>query len=205
MIIMLALLFPYHYVNQVIGGKKKFYRTIAMRVKLSNQTLVFSLQNAVSGAWGFFSMKDLDTKSLLKQVKTEMLAIKSSYAPRVLYEYFKTLSGYIPGISPPLAVYNHFCDIPHGVFTNVPGPTLPISFAGEQIQEYRTFSPQCGKGSISITLITYCGKVSIGAIADLHRKYPRLAEGVCERFTKEFGLILEEAKMELSKKETTSF
>lgn len=176
-----------------------------IRMSSSIKIFFFSFQNVVSGAWGFFSMKDLDTKSLLKQVKIEMLAIKSSYFPRILYKYADTVFEYMPGISPPLVVYNHFCDIPHGVFTNEPGPTLPISFAGEEIQEYRTFPPQCGKGSLGIALISYCGKVSIGSIADLHRKYPRLAEGVCERFTKEFGLIFEEAKMELSKKETASF
>lgn len=151
-------------------------------------------------------MKDLDTKALLNQVRTEMLTIKSSFGPRILYLYFQALFGHVPGlVCPPMSVYNHFCDIPHGVFTNVPGPTVPITFAGEQIQEYRTFPPQSGKGSIGIALISYCGKVSIGAIADVHRKYPNLAASVCERFAEELNIILDEAKMELTKRETSSF
>jgi hypothetical protein len=148
-------------------------------------------------------MKDLDTKHLLKQIQREMLAIKTSWMPQLFYTYFQRV--FVPGLSPPLSVYNHYCDIPHGVFTNVPGPTIPLFFAGEQIQQYRTFPPQSGKGSVGIALISYCGQVSIGAIADVHRHYPRLAEGICHRFSQEFEIILEEAKMELSKKSTSTF
>lgn len=153
----------------------------------------------MSGNWGFFSMKDLDTGSLLKQVHKEMMAVKTSIVPRLLYNWINLIWGYMPGITPPLYVYDYFCNIPHGLFTNVPGPTSPITFAGQQVQEYKTFPPQAGKGTIGIALISYCGKISIGAIADISRKYPDLAQGVCQRFTKEFNFILQEAKMELSK------
>ncbi|KAG1064156.1 hypothetical protein G6F42_027058 [Rhizopus arrhizus] len=145
-------------------------------------------------------MKDLDTRHLLKQVQTEMLAIKNSYGPRMLYETWQWFFSHAPGLSPSMSVYNHGCDIPHGVFTNVPGPTVPIQFAGEEIQEYRTFPPQSGKGSIGMALISYSGKVSVGAITDVHRDYPQVANGVCSRFAEEFQLILDEAKMEISKK-----
>jgi diacylglycerol O-acyltransferase len=145
-------------------------------------------------------MKDLSTKQLLKQVQREMLAIKTSWMPQLLYSCLQCM--FVPGLSPSPSVYSGFCDIPHGIFTNVPGPTIPISFAGEQIQEYRTFPPQSGKGSIGIALISYCGQVSIGAIADVHQNYPHLAEGICHRFCQEFDIILEEAKMEISKKST---
>lgn len=159
-----------------------------------------SFHNVVSGTWGFFSMKDLSTKGLIRQVKREMLSIKNSITPRILYDFFQALLRFAPGLSPPTKFYDYYCDMPHGVFTNVPGTTLPIAFAGEEIQEFRSFPPQSGKGSIGIALISYCGKVSIGAIADIHRKYPGLANGVCNRFTEEFDSILEEAKIELSKK-----
>lgn len=161
---------------------------------------LYSFQNVVSGSWGFFSMKDLDTRHLLKQVQTEMLAIKNSYGPRMLYEVWQWFLSHAPGLCPPMSVYNHVCDIPHGVFTNVPGPTVPIQFAGEEIQEYRTFPPQSGKGSLGMALISYSGKISVGAIADVHPDYPQVANGVCSRFSEEFQLILDEAKMEISKK-----
>lgn len=160
-----------------------------------------SCRNVVSGSWGFFSMKDLDTKHLINQVRTEMLAIKNSYMTRILYDWVELVWGRVPGLTPPASLYNHICDISHGVFTNVPGPTQPITFAGQQIQTYRTFPPQSGKGSIGIALVSYNGNVSIGAIADVHRKYPGLADGVCGRFKDEFKFILDEAKMKLSKKE----
>ncbi|KAI9472307.1 MAG: hypothetical protein EXX96DRAFT_583594 [Benjaminiella poitrasii] len=162
----------------------------------------WSLQNVVGGAWGFFSMKDLGTKQLINQVRTETLAIKSSWVPFLVYETIERFGKAVPGLSPPLSVINHFCDIPHGVFTNVPGPAFPISFAGEEIQEQHAISPQCGKGTVGIALFSYCGQVSIGVLADVHRDYPGLVEEICKRFVEEFEFILDEAKMELSKKKT---
>lgn len=162
--------------------------------------MYFSFQNVVSGSWGFFSMKDLNTRQLLKQVRTEMMAIKNSYGPRMLFETWQWFFSHAPGLSPPMSLYNHVCDIPHGVFTNVPGPTVPIQFADGEIQEYRTFPPQCGKGSIGMALVSYSGKVSVGAITDVHCDYPQVANGVCSRFAEEFQLVLDEAKMEISKK-----
>ncbi|KAI8646519.1 wax ester synthase-like acyl-CoA acyltransferase domain-containing protein [Parasitella parasitica] len=182
-----------------IGKRSDNYISFIIPVSLREPS-DWSFQNVVSGSWGFFSMNDLDTKQLLRQVKTEMLAIKNSFGPRMLYEIWQWFFGHAPGLSPPMSVYNHICDIPHGVFTNVPGPTVPIDFAGEEIQEYRTFPPQCGKGSIGMALISYSGKVSIGAIADVHRDYPQVANGVCSRFADEFQLVLDEARMETSKK-----
>ncbi|KAI8091397.1 wax ester synthase-like acyl-CoA acyltransferase domain-containing protein [Gilbertella persicaria] len=188
-----------HYLEEVVGKRQDEYIKFIIPVSL-RQPSDWRFCNVVSGAWGFFSMKDLCTKQLVQQVRTQMLAIKSSCGPWMLYKYFERVLGKAPGLSPPLFIYDHFCDIPHGVFTNVPGPTVPISFAGGEIQEYRTFPPQSGKGSIGIALISYCGKVSIGAIADVHRTYPGVAEHICDSFAQEFNFILEEAKMELSKK-----
>ncbi|KAI9472308.1 MAG: wax ester synthase-like acyl-CoA acyltransferase domain-containing protein [Benjaminiella poitrasii] len=187
-----------------IGKRRDNYISFLVPISL-RQPSDWRLKNVVSGAWGFFSMKDLDTKQLLGQVRTEMLAIKSSWTPRLLYIWFERIFGASPGLSPPLSVYNHFCDIAHGVFTNIPGPQSPITYAGEEIQEYRSFPPQNGKGTIGIALISYCGKVSIGALADVHPDYPGLVEGVCKRFAEEFEFILDEAKMELSKKKDKVF
>lgn len=166
---------------------------------------IYSCHNVVSGSWGFFSMKDLNTKDLINQAQTEMKAVKTSFMVRFLYDLVQLVWGNIPGLSPPLCVYNHICNISHGVFTNIPGPTKSISFAGQQILEYRTFPPQSGKGSIGIALVSYDGNVSIGIIADIHRKYPRLADNICARFASEFKFMLDEARMESSKKETCSF
>ncbi|KAI7901613.1 uncharacterized protein BX663DRAFT_487337 [Cokeromyces recurvatus] len=161
-----------------------------------------SLQNRIGGAWGFFSMKDLGTQQLINQVRMETFAIKSSNFPSLLYEGIERSSRTVPGLPPPLCFIRHFCDLAHGAFTNISGPTFPISFAGEEIQEQRIFSPQLGKGTMGIALISYCDKVSIGALADVHRHYPGLAEGICQRFVEEFEFILEEAKLELSKKKS---
>jgi hypothetical protein len=133
-------------------------------------------------------MKDLSTKDLTSQVKKEMMTIKASHSPRLIFQIWENVLGKIPGVSPPLWVYDHFCDI------------ALISFAGEEIQEYRCFPPQVGKGTLGIGLISYCGKVSIGCLSDKHHAYPELASSICERFVEEFEIILEESKMVLSKK-----
>ncbi|KAI8341601.1 hypothetical protein EDC96DRAFT_522569 [Choanephora cucurbitarum] len=193
-----------HYLEGVIGKRQDDYINLLIPVSL-RQPNDWRFCNVVSAAMGFFSMKDISTQQLVNQVRSQMLAIKSSQSPLLMYQYFEHVLGKIPGLSPPISIYNHYCDIPHGVFTNVPGPTVPISFAGGEIQEYRTFPPQSGKGSIGIALISYCGKVSIGAIADKSRWYPGLADHICQHFTDEFNFILEEAKMELSKKPPVCF
>ncbi|KAI8990101.1 wax ester synthase-like acyl-CoA acyltransferase domain-containing protein [Pilobolus umbonatus] len=162
----------------------------------------WSFCNLVSGTWGFFSMKDLNTEQLMRQVTNEMTAIKSSWIPAIMYNYLNFIFGGFPGIYCPMSLYCHITDIAHGVFTNVPGPTTPITFAGEEIREYRSFPPQVGKGTLGIALMSYNGKVSIGAITDKHRKYPKLAKGLCSRFSNEFNFILQEAKMELFRKNT---
>lgn len=150
--------------------------------------------------WGFFSMGNEDTKELIKQVQREMKAVKTSFLPSFMYHWVSFIWGYMPGIDLPQCVYDYVCNIPHGVFTNLPGPTSSISFAGQQIQDYRTFPPQVGKGSIGIALISYNGKVNIGAIADVTKQYPNLTQSVCQRFSKEFEFMLQEAHMELSKR-----
>ncbi|KAI8372482.1 hypothetical protein BD560DRAFT_434364 [Blakeslea trispora] len=193
-----------HYLEGVVGKRQDDYINFLIPVSL-RQPDDWRFCNVVSAAMGFFSMKDISTKQLVNQVRSQMLAIKSSQSPLLMYQYLQHVLGKIPGLSPPISIYNHYCDTMHGVFTNVPGPTVPISFAGQEIQEYRTFPPQSGKGSIGIALISYCGKVSIGAIADKSRWYPGLAAHICRYFTEEFNFILEEAKMELSKKPPLCF
>ncbi|KAI9027226.1 wax ester synthase-like acyl-CoA acyltransferase domain-containing protein [Phycomyces nitens] len=160
----------------------------------------WSTRNVVSGAWGWFSMKDLDTKSMVKQVQREMSAIKASYLPQVYYQFVQNVMGLIPGIMPPMPVVNIYADIPHAVFTNVPGPTTPITFGGQEVEEFRLCAPLSGKGGIGIGLASYCGRLTITAQSDCNPDYPHIAEGVCKRFVKEFDLLLAEAKDELARK-----
>ncbi|KAG2202893.1 hypothetical protein INT47_008925 [Mucor saturninus] len=180
------------------GRRRDNYIRLVIPVSL-RQPNDWKCHNVVSCNWGFFSMGNEDTKELIKQVRREMKAIKTSFLPKLMYYWISFIWGYMPGITPPRWMYDYVCDIPHGVFTNLPGPTSPISFAGHEVQNYRTFPPQVGKGSIGIALISYNGKVSIGAIADVTNRYPNLTQSICQRFSKEFDFILHEAQMELSK------
>ncbi|KAL0076907.1 wax ester synthase-like acyl-CoA acyltransferase domain-containing protein [Phycomyces blakesleeanus] len=181
------------------GTRKDNYARMLIPLSL-RQPDDWSTRNVVSGTWGWFSMKDLDTRSLVKQVQREMTAIKTSYFPTAYYQFMQSVMGSIPGILPPLQVVDLYADIPHAVFTNVPGPTTPITFGGQQVEEFRLCSPLSGKGSLGIGLSSYCGKLAITTQSDSHPEYPHLADSICKRFVKEFDLLLAEAKDELARK-----
>ncbi|KAI8968200.1 hypothetical protein BDF20DRAFT_166554 [Mycotypha africana] len=184
-----------HYLEQDIHSRKDDYATLLIPLSL-RKPMDWSTRNVVSGHFGFFSIQDLATPQLLQQVKQEMWAVKSSSMPRLFNAFYNAIVGHL---NLPQWIWDHYTGLFHGVFTNVPGPTVPIQFANQDIQEYYAFPPQTGKGSVGMGLLSYCGKVRLGAIADKADKYyPHLAKGICERFTKEFEVILEEAKLELS-------
>ncbi|KAI8149024.1 wax ester synthase-like acyl-CoA acyltransferase domain-containing protein [Fennellomyces sp. T-0311] len=161
-----------------------------------------SFQNVVSGTWGWFSMKDLDTSELLAQVRSEMLAVKTSQVPRFMYQFFvQTLLDYFPGLLIPfMPTVNRFANIPHGVFTNMVGPTQPVEFGGKAISRIYVLPPQSGKGSLAIGLVSYCDQVNIAVLTDAHPRYPHVAESICKRFAPEFNLLMREVNMKTTRK-----
>ncbi|KAI9488743.1 wax ester synthase-like acyl-CoA acyltransferase domain-containing protein [Zychaea mexicana] len=161
-----------------------------------------SFQNVVSGIWGWFSMKDLDTKELLAQVRAEMQAVKVSRIPSLMYSIFvqgilDNFPGLLTGMLP---MVNRAANIPHGVFTNLPGPTDPVEFGGKTISDVYVLPPQNGKGGIAIGLVSHCDKVNITVMADAHPKYPHVARSICNRFAPEFHLLLREANMKATRR-----
>jgi hypothetical protein len=54
----------------------------------------------------------------------------------------------------------------HSVVTNVPGPTEPIQWAGEDIQEIISFIPQPSPNSLGCAIYTYRSKVSVSVMMD---------------------------------------
>ncbi|KAI8365290.1 uncharacterized protein BYT42DRAFT_159206 [Radiomyces spectabilis] len=187
-----------HYLEE-LGARHDDYAKLLIPISMRAAN-DWRFQNIVSGTWGWFSMGELDTKTLVRQVQQEMQAIKASCMPRFLYTIIcQKLLKMFPGVLPPMPIVNLYAAVPHGVFTNIPGPLEPVSFGGQEIQSYHVLPPQSGKGTLAIGLVSYCGKVSITVLADVNTKYPQLTEKLCQRFTKEFDFLLSEASMELSR------
>ncbi|KAG2217677.1 hypothetical protein INT45_008328 [Circinella minor] len=161
-----------------------------------------SFKNVISGIWGWFSMKDLETSDLLAQVRAEMQAVKSSHIPRLMYKNaVEGILKYFPGfLTAFLPTVNRLVNIPHGVFTNLPGPTEPIEFGGKRIRNIHVLPPQNGKGSLAIGLISYCDQVNITVMADDHSKYPDVAKSICSQFAPEFNLLLREVNMKTTRR-----
>lgn len=160
-----------------------------------------SFQNIVSATWGWFSMEEISTKTLFRQVWREMLAIKASKMPSLMYEWFaQRVLARVPGLVNLMnRSVDRLADIPHAVFTNLPGPTRPVVFGGQAISDFRVLPPQSGKGCLAIGLVSYNGKINISVLADEHPKYPRLAASICEQFAPEFELLVREACMDLTR------
>lgn len=147
-------------------------------------------------------MQDMDTQSLLEQIRTEMQAIKLSRVPRLMYEFgTRFLLAYAPCLLP-LGVIERMANLPHAVFTNVPGPQEAILWGGQVIKDYSILPPQSGKGCLAIGLISYCGGLRISVMADATP--PGVARSVCDRFLPEFEFLLREAGMALTRRRVAS-
>ena len=163
---------------------------------------MYSFKNSVSGVWGWFAMKDFETSDLLAQVRGEMQAVKASCVPRLMYKItVEKILDHFPGfLTAFLPTVNRLVNVPHGVFTNLPGPTEPIEFAGKPIRNIHVLPPQNGKGSLAIGLISYCDQVNITVMTDDHSKYPYIAQRICGQFAPEFNLLLREVNMKASRR-----
>ncbi|RUP52471.1 wax ester synthase-like acyl-CoA acyltransferase domain-containing protein [Jimgerdemannia flammicorona] len=156
----------------------------------------WSFQNITSAAWAWFPLQDKSTKHLLRSVRHEMNGVKASSGPSIGYSFINSVFR-LPGLAT-RGFIDFFANKGHGVLTNVPGPTEPITFANQQIIEYRALPPQTGKGTLGMGLLSYNGKMNLSILTDemAAMGYPDAAEKICGRFVKEFEIILEDAKRE---------
>ncbi|MCP4427892.1 MAG: wax ester/triacylglycerol synthase family O-acyltransferase [Chloroflexi bacterium] len=53
------------------------------------------------------------------------------------------------------------------VLTNVPGPPIPLYFAGGKIKDIMFWVPQSGRVSLGLSIISYAGKVQLGVASDV--------------------------------------
>lgn len=75
-----------------------------------------------------------------------------------------------------------------GVMSNVPGPQIPLYFAGTKIHEIMFWVPRMGSLGLGISIISYNGKVSLGIATDAGLVSNPGA--ILENFVNEYRMLL---------------
>ncbi len=129
--------------------------------------------------------EDNPLKRLVK-VKQNMNDLKSSKQAAVSYGLLAAL-GMGPSMvqKPALELFSRKASM---VLTNVPGPSVPLYMAGAAIREMMFWVPQNGGIGIGISILSYCGRVQLGLIADA--KLIPDPHDVIKRFGKEFDKMI---------------
>jgi WS/DGAT/MGAT family acyltransferase len=122
----------------------------------------------------------------LERVAACMNALKQSKQALVAYGLLAAL-----GLAPPplqeLAL-DLFSRKASAVATNVPGPQQPLYLGGCTLREMMFWVPQTGSIGLGLSILSYCGQVHFGLIADA-RLIPD-PDAVIHRFGSEFEKLL---------------
>lgn len=100
----------------------------------------------------------------LCDVKRQMDVMKQSPEPMIVYELINMI-GLVPGQLSDYATH-FFSGKASVVMTNVPGPRQPIYFAGHAVRRIQFWVPQSGRIGLGVSIISYCGEVTLGVMAD---------------------------------------
>lgn len=113
----------------------------------------------------------------LYQLRKEARALRHSAEPLVVLGLLD-LAGRLPEAGQQLLV-KLFGAKATAVFTNVPGPRAPLTFAKRRISEIFFWVPQAGRLGLGVSIFSYAGKVRMGVATDagLVPDPERLVEG----------------------------
>ena len=106
----------------------------------------------------------LDPLERLLRVKMEMDRIKGSLEPAVGWLLVVGL-GFLPSVLEQLTS-RFYADKASLVLTNVIGPQEPLYMAGSRIRQMTFWEPESGGLGVGVSIYSYAGKVTIGAISD---------------------------------------
>ncbi|SAL96405.1 hypothetical protein [Absidia glauca] len=149
----------------------------------------WSMDNKVTG-----NIVGLEAGISLQQVHRRMMLLKRSLLPAVMYYGpLQHLLRYFPFIMVPRCIQHWYADLPHAIFSNIPGPSVPTFFAGQEIIDVHALPPQAGKGCISVGLVSYGDSLNLTVLTDDHPDYPDLANILCKLFVAEFKTVLQES------------
>ncbi len=101
---------------------------------------------------------------LLAAVKERSGRLKNSEEPAVAYELQRAMARAPKRLS--VGLTNYFASKTVGVFTNVPGPTHPMYFAGAEAVGWIGFVPTSGDEPMGLAVFSYNGKVFLGVTTD---------------------------------------
>jgi hypothetical protein len=98
-------------------------------------------------------------------VKARMDQLKGSPVPLVIYHLQRALVSFLPQ-SVSRYLIDFFANKCSAVVTNVKGPAKTLAINGRQLRSIMFWVPQRARIGIGISILSYSGKVQVGAIAD---------------------------------------
>jgi hypothetical protein len=115
--------------------------------------------------------------------------LKTSGEAPLFFGLLKALGHAHPKLQTPIV--RLLADKITAVMSNVPGPTKPLYFSGQEIDHMMFFVPQAGRVGLGISFFSYNGDVMIGVNTDegLVPDPERIIDG----FYKEFALLQKRA------------
>jgi len=93
-----------------------------------------------------------------------MSALKGSMQPPMVFAMLGVLGSLPAAVQTP--AIELFSRKATAVVSNVPGPRMPLSIAGQRISQMLFWVPQSGSIGVGISVLTYAGHVHFGMIAD---------------------------------------
>ncbi len=122
----------------------------------------------------------------LKEVKRRMDKLKGAPDALVGFQMLNAL-GMVP-VALAKKGAHLFANKASAVLTNVPGPRVPLYFAGKKLKNIMFWVPRSGQVGMGISIISYNGKVSLGLSTD-EGLVPD-PEAILETFEAEFYFLL---------------
>ena len=135
-------------------------QAISLKVTLSD-----SMSNNFVGVRVKVPLQVLDWRKQLKEINTEMLALKFSLIP-LFNTFFVSSLSYFPGWfrnRSQLVVLNYLTT---GGITNIPGPDVRMTLAGIPIDQFVVFMPHFANSSISSGFITFRNELTVSINTD---------------------------------------
>ncbi len=122
----------------------------------------------------------------LRSVKQQMDILKQSPEPLIIYDILY-LIGMVPGELAEWAT-TWFSGKASVVLTNVPGPRTQLYFCDRPLRRIMFWVPQSGRIGLGISILSYCGEVLLGVMAD--EALVSEPQRILAQFEAEFGELL---------------
>lgn len=133
---------------------------VALRTFGANPTL----QNHIGLVFVELPVGDSEPAARLENVKRQMQALKRS--PQAIITFaILWLAGYLPTIFARALAWFLGTKIT-AVMTNVPGPQVPLTLAGNKISQMMFWVPEAGNCGLGISLLSYNESVTVGIVTD---------------------------------------